>query len=302
MFPHRSVFLLAPLFCTTCISYRPSSSEGVRSADALIHAKDPVREGGRTSMIAIRSGIDRLTCARWSQEALQWEFAIFNNECDVSRATNADAFVWRVVQRSKAVLPLASAAYERFYKDVTPGHNKTAADAVARRSFWSDSIINRAILLSVSEALKEGRWQCDDCSVPARPERVEVVWEEFIPFLLAYIWPVQSVPNGPVELFVCGGINGAAELPKMELLRQTGFLVAAAFAEDEDTSAQIVQIMRQHNGTEGRSAAGLAREIQTFVMSPSGQSRACKAIADVEWFTSILVRGCAEPGVGRRDK
>lgn len=143
-------------------------------------------------------------------------------------------------------------------------------------------------------SVREHDWDCRDCTATEPPARFEVSWEEFLPYLFAYLWPVQT-PEGPVDLFVCSGTNGVADLPALEPLRQEGFLVAAAFAQHEPIAVELERIRARHNAGQTRSADGLAQEVHAFVRSVAGQSHACGAAEGVEWFTGVVVRECVGP-------
>jgi hypothetical protein len=104
-----------------------------------------------------------------------------------------------------------------------------------------------------------------------------------------------------VDIFVCSGTNGAAELPANEPLRQAGFLVAVQFVDDAETTAQIEQLHARHNDDASRSAHGMAREIDALIHSPTGRARTCRALREVEWFTGVVVRAC-EPTLAADDQ
>lgn len=160
---------------------------------------------GRThvAMDELRAEIDRYTCAAWSQEVNQWDITILGDSCVTTRDAKIGDAVRDVVQRVSVLLPLASVAYERFDGDATqPGLTPASADALARSSVWSDPVLTRAILLQIDRSAREYDWDCRDCTATEPPARLEVSWEEFLPYLFAYLWPVQT-PEGPVNLFVC---------------------------------------------------------------------------------------------------
>ncbi len=252
---------------------------------------------GRThvAMDEVRAEIDRYTCAAWSQEVNQWDITILGDSCVTTRDAKIGDAVRDVVQRVSVLLPLASVAYERFDGDATqPGLTPASADALARSSVWSDPVLTRAILLQVDRSAREYDWDCRDCTATEPPARLEVSWEEFLPYLFAYLWPVQT-PEGPVNLFVCSGTNGVADLPALEPLRQEGFLVAAAFVQHEPIAVEIEHIRTRHNAGQTRSADGLAQEVHAFVRSAAGRSHACDAAAGIEWFTGVVVRDCFGP-------
>lgn len=276
-----SLFLLAALLIAACAPRQRSSP---------LPSADP---GAHTSLAVIRAEIDKHTCAFWSPEAQQWDLGILSDRCGATRDPRIGDAIRIAVQRTTAILPLATAAYDHFYAEATsPGLTQATADDLARRSFWSDPLLNETILLQVGQALGKNHQRCDDCPVITPREPVEVASEQLLPFIFAYIWPVQSVSSGPIEIYVCAGMNGAAELPANERLRQAGFLVAASFADDHDAAAEILRLGGQHNAHKPPSIDGLAGEIHAFVRSPAGQKHSCRALADIEWFTGVRVREC----------
>lgn len=247
-------------------------------------------------MADLRAEIDRYTCATWSPEARQWSLEMLSDACEAPAASRAHPAIARIVRRTRAVLLLAEAAYDGFYAEAGGERlDRAAADALARRWFWRDAQMTRAISLQLAHEQHLGHLRCDDCPAVAPPERVEVAWGEFIPFLLAYVWPVQPAPDAPVELYVCSGLNGAAGLPANEPLKRAGFLVAGALADDPQAAAEIAGLRQRHNRSEAPSADGLARELQAFLRSPVGGSRVCRALDELAWFTGVVVPGCADP-------
>jgi len=240
------------------------------------------RRTARVTFAELRAEVDRHTCAVWSPEVQQWDIAILSETCGAVRDRRLGEVVHGVIQASKSIVPLASAAFEKFDGEAaSPGLDRASASALARRAVWSDPVLSRAILLQLGRAVDERRLRCEDCPRPALVEPVVVDWARFEPYLLAYLWPVQATPGGPVEVFACSGTNGAADLPASEPLRHTGFLVAAKFADDAEAAAEIERLGIRHNAEASRSVAGMAREIHAFVRSPSGRARTCRAVAEV---------------------
>lgn len=251
----------------------------------------------RVTWAELRAEADRHTCAVWYPEVQQWGMEIFSETCGAVRERGLGEWVHEAIQASEAIVPLASAAYDQFDTEAaSPGLDRASATDLARRAVWRDPLLSRAIQLQLGRALEQRRVRCKDCRIPAGPEPVMVEWERFEPYLLAYLWPVQATPGGPVEVYTCSGTNGAADLPASEPLKQAGFLVAARFAEDAETEAEIVRLGSRHNAEASRSAAGMAREIEAFVRSPAGRARTCRAVSEVAWFTGVAVRECDPPG------
>lgn len=289
LFNRTMKFARAALLASGCLA-----CSGLRDLNSPNDGR-AARGRTRVSMGEVRAEIDKYTCAAWSQEINQWDITILSDSCVTTRDAKIGDAVRDVVQRASVLLPLASVAYERFDGSATqPGLTPASADALARNSVWSDPVLMRGILLQVDRSVREHDWDCRDCTATEPPARFEVSWEEFLPYLFAYLWPVQT-PEGPVDLFVCSGTNGVADLPALEPLRQEGFLVAAAFAQHEPIAVELERIRARHNAGQTRSADGLAREVHAFVRSAAGQSHACGAAEGVEWFTGVVVRECVGP-------
>lgn len=243
----------------------------------------------------VRAEIARHTCATWLDEVGQWSLELLGASCttgagDPDLAPAIDA----AVASARPVIVLGERAYDRFYAQVErrPGLEPAVADALAREALWSDPVSTRAVLLRTTLELAARGLHCGDCPALAPPDRVVLTWSEFFPYLSAYVWPVQASPGGEVELFVCADIHGAAALPAGEAPRRAGFLVAAAFASDADTHRAIVALKAAHNRRTLRSEAALAREVADFLTTPASRTRACSALAEVAWFTGVVVRDC----------
>ncbi|MDC0666958.1 hypothetical protein [Nannocystis radixulma] len=267
--------IFATIAAASCVR-RPASSEVTTAASF--------------SLAELRAEVDRYVCAVWTPEVQQWGVAMLGEACGAVRDPALGEVGRAVVEKSRTIVPLATAAYDAFDAGAS-GLDQASADALARRSMWSDPLLSRAILLQLRSALDARHVRCDDCPrLTVAP--VELEWEDFVPYLRAYFWPVQSTPGGPVDIFTCSGTNGAAELPANEPLRQAGFLVAAQFIDDAEMTAQIEQLHARHNGDASRSAHGMAREIDAWIQSPTGRARTCRALREVEWFTGVVVRAC----------
>ncbi|MBZ5712519.1 hypothetical protein [Nannocystis pusilla] len=271
----RRLMIFATIAAASCVR-RPASSEVTTAASF--------------SLAELRAEVDRYVCAVWTPEVQQWGVDMLSEACGAERDPTLGELVRAAVLRSKTIVPLATAAYDAFDAGAS-GLDQASADALARRSMWSDPLLSRAILLQLRGAIDAMHARCDDCPRLAVAP-VEVEWEDFSPYLQAYFWPVQATPGGPVEIFVCSGTHGAGELPANEPLRQAGFLVAVQFVDDAETEAQIEQLHARHNGDASRSAHGMAREIDALIQSPTGRARTCRALREVEWFTGVVVRAC----------
>lgn len=286
MFDRSMKFGCVALLASGCLA--SSTLQNHKNSDA-----EHVRVRAPVSMGEVRAEIDKYTCAIWSQEINQWDITMLSDSCVTTRDTKIGEAIRDVVQRARVLLPLASVAYERFDSSAAqPGLTPASANELARSSLWSDPLLTRAIYLQVDRSRHEHDWDCGDCTATKPPTRLEVSWGDFVPYLFAYIWPVQT-PEGPVDLYVCSGTNGVAELPALEPLRQEGFLVAAALAQHEPIAAEIERIRARYNMGHTRSAGGLAQEVHAFVgSSAAARSHACGAAEGIEWFTGVVVREC----------
>lgn len=157
------------------------------------------RKGSRAVQTAqLRTEVDRYVCAVWSEEAGQWGAEFLSETCrrDAGKAAYTEA-IQRAVQRAAPIVMLGNAAYDHFYNTIgqRPRDEQEHADSLARDAFWSAPLLERATWLSVCRELRESGFSNDSCSTLPAPRPLELSWEEFAPYLHAYVWPTQSA-NG----------------------------------------------------------------------------------------------------------
>jgi hypothetical protein len=168
---------------------------------------------------------DPYICAAWSTEAGQWSAEFLSAECHNSNKPSCES---AAVDRARQIVPLGHVAYARFYSSVDAGAPmvKGEADRLAREAFWSDPVLERAILLSARTSCGADPSWCTGCARPEKSHGKTMTWGLFRPYITAYLWPVQNSPDSEIELYACSEVNGAGRLEGPETLRQAGFLVA----------------------------------------------------------------------------
>lgn len=242
------------------------------------------------SRAQLRAELDRFVCALWTPEAEAWNVGLLATDCG-QRLTGAplESVSEASVARVKPLMMLAQEFDAEFFGalDGRPAPPKPAADALARDAFWRDSLLERATWLAAREELRSRGLRCGDCPVVAEPERIELSWAEFLPFLGAFVWPVQEETGGKMEIFVCSGTNGAAALKGDPRLVQAGFLAAAGLVNDEAIVRQIRAF-----ADAGRSPAEVMPGLQQLLDSPPVRRQACSSLAPLEWFVGVRVREC----------
>lgn len=112
----------------------------------------------------------------------------------------------------------------------------------AREAYLTSEEFLRAVLPRLREAMKADGLACSDCpEFSQRPVR-KVTWDEFAPYLAAYVWPdpvetpldASGKPSGmpKYSFHVCGGLNGIGEMKEADpLLVRAAFV--ATFRNDE---------------------------------------------------------------------
>lgn len=241
------------------------------------------------TMARLRAAIDRHICAEWSPEAQAWGGPLLGEECPrPATRVELERVAEAVVVRVRPVLMLATAAGDRFEAAVRgqPAAAQSTADSLARAALWRDPQVARAMALALREELGVRGWNCVDCPVVTAPEPRSRPWAAFLPYLRAYLWPLDGA-DGAVEIYTCSGINGADTVAPDERLLQAGVLTALAFAQDDATAAQIHEV-----AVRSRSASEAAAHLEALLDAPPGRAHACAALAGVEWFTGLRVDEC----------
>lgn len=253
------------------------------------------RKGSRAVQTAqIRAEVDRYVCAVWSEEAGQWGAEFLSETCrrGAEKAAYAAA-IQRAVLRAAPIVVLGSAAYDHFYSTIgqRSRDEQEHADSLARSAYWSDPLLERGTWLSVCHEFRESGVSNDSCSTLPAPRPIQLSWDEFAPYLHAYVWPTQSANGSDVEIFVCSEVNGASDLPGAKELAQAGFLAAAGVAEDPELRGKI-QGLAEKYGHAPADSSSLKRELEALLESPAGRNRACSALARTAWSTGVAVRDC----------
>lgn len=240
----------------------------------------------------LRAEVDRHVCATWSEEADQWSAEFLSETCRTGATTELGETIRPGVSRAAAIVPLAGAAYDRFYAaaDRRSRDEQEIADKLARQAFWSDPILSHATMRGVCLALRGTRFSSDSCATLPAPRATEVSWQEFFQYLRAYVWPVPGPDGSGVQIFVCAGINGAGALPSKEFV-QAGFLAAAGVADDPELGARLHDLVKKHAGASADLSAVQA-EVDALLNTPSGRRSACSALERTAWFTGVSVRDC----------
>lgn len=253
------------------------------------------RKGSRGLPTAqIRAEVDRYVCARWSNEAGQWGAEFLSETCrSGDENTEYKHAIRRAILRTAPLVVLGSAAYDEFYSAIgqRPRGEQESADSLARRAFWSDPVLVRAIWISACRELHESGFSNDSCSTLPKPHAIQLSWHEFAPYLHAYVWPAQGADGSPVEIFVCSEINGASDLSGARELAQAGFLAAAGVAEDPALSEKFQSLAEKYRNSPAELSS-LKRELEALLDSPAGRNRACSALARTAGFTGVAVSDC----------
>lgn len=268
-----------------------------RLAPLLIFAHLSCAHAARTSEVSLsaeqlRAELDRHVCATWSDEANGWSAEFLSDACRPAAATELAATLRPAVARASAVVLLGDAAYDRFYAaaDRLPRDEQERADELARQAFRSDPILSRAALRAACLALRGTRFASDSCSTLPPTPATALAWTEFYPYLRAYVWPTPGADGAGVQIFVCGGINGASALPRKELA-QAGFLAAAGLTDDPEFGASIHDLLEKHAGASADLSA-VHQDIDALLNTPAVRRSACSALARTAWFTGLTVRDC----------
>lgn len=253
------------------------------------------RKGSRALPTAqIHAEVDRYVCAVWSDEAGQWGPEFLSETCrrGAEKAAYTEA-IQRAVQRAAPIVMLGNAAYDHFYSTIgqRPHNEPEHADSLARSAFWSDPLLERATWLSVCSELRGSGFSNDSCSTLPASRPLQLSWDEFAPYLHAYVWPAQGADGSPVEIFVCSEINGASDLSGARELAQAGFLAAAGVAEDPALSEKFQSLAEKYRNSPAELSS-LKRELEALLDSPAGRNRACSALARTAWFTGVAVSDC----------
>lgn len=256
------------------------------------------RKGSRALQTAqIRAEVDRHVCAVWSEEAGQWGAEFLSETCrsGAEKAAYSEA-IQRAVLRAASIVMLGSAAYNHFYSAIgeRSRDEQEHADSLARSAFWSDPALERATWLSVCRELHESGFSNDSCSTLPASRPIQLSWNEFAPYLHAYVWPAQGANGSDVEIFVCSEVNGASDLAGAKELAQAGFLAAAGVAEDPKLSGKIQSLAEKYRHSPAELSS-LKRELESFLDSPASRNRACSSLARTAWFTGVSVRDCTAP-------
>jgi hypothetical protein len=240
------------------------------------------------SQAQLQAAIDVFVCAQWSAEANEWSLELFREDCSAREGAVPEP-VRAAVRAAQPLIVLATHAYNDFYARTTarPVLSRVDADRTARAAFWADPVLARAIRLRVRLELATRGWRCTDCPDVASPDATHLGWDEFFPFLAAYVWPAQTEPGGAIELFVCADINGAATLPDAEPARLAGFLAAASFAADERRAHELRALRDAAS-----SVVGMRQQLDAYLARPDSRRHACAAVAAATWFTGVIVEGC----------
>lgn len=240
----------------------------------------------------LRAEVDRHICATWSDEADQWSAEFLSDACRPDTTSELAATLRPGVARASAIILLGEAAYDRFYAQAEqrPRDQQATADELARRAFWSDPIVSHAAMLGVCLALRGTPFSSDTCATLPSPPATEVTWSEFFPYLRAYVWPTPGPSGSGVQIFVCGGINGAGALPDKKLV-QTGFLTAAGLTDDPELTEKIHDLVNKY-AEASTDLSAVQEDIDALLNSPSGRRSACAALERNAWFTGVSVRDC----------
>ncbi|HEY8379349.1 MAG TPA: hypothetical protein VIK91_22800 [Nannocystis sp.] len=258
-------------------------------------AGSEVQRGASRSVSAteVRAEVDRHVCAVWSEEAQQWSAEFLAETCRTDPAqTELARAIGRAIARARLVVPLASGAYDRFYNSVgqLARHEQEKADALARGAFWDDPDLERAAWTSVCHELRAEKLSCGRCeTVPAAP-KIQLSWQEFVPYLRAYVWPQRGEGDTGIEIFVCSDVNGASELPASRERAQAGFLAAAGLADDPEVRVRVMSLAEKHRARS--DVAEVKKKLEVLLDAPDIRRRVCAALAQTEWFTGVSVRDC----------
>lgn len=258
---------------------------------ACAHAPPP----RTTSSADLRAEIDLHTCARWDPESRVHALLLLDERCPAATTTPLARAVAAAVAEARGVRYLAS--IETFYYDTlaaTPSPTQASADALARTSFWRDPALTRATLDRAHAQLQAHQIRCDDCEPPPAPAPRTVSWATYVPYLAAFVWPTRPEADGPVEVYVCSAINGAADLPPDEPLSHAARLAAFDLALDETTAVQVRQLARSDTS---RTVADVRQHIAIFLNSPPIRDHVCASLAARRWFTGITVTECPSADV-----
>jgi hypothetical protein len=173
-----------------------------------------------------------------------------------------------------------------------PGVGVTApATPCLSDGFWSDANLGGVLDLGLSRAVGNAGWRCDDCET-AQPFREQIATSEaLMPFVSAYVWPVESDGGKSVEILICSGANGASTTDGNPILLRLGFLVAQGFVESAVMRPELARLADL-----GRNGTAKLHEIEVelarLLASTSAKEIACEVSDRFSWYTRVRLSDC----------
>ena len=117
-----------------------------------------------------------------------------------------------VLMRAKVGSP--SKAFEGLPADV---EHLPAAEQNYRTLVLSHPDALRRLMPRLHQVLATAGAACPDCPGPRQlPMSRNIRYQELVPYVLAYLWPVKAEPDGHVSMQICAGINGIQEMEAPE--------------------------------------------------------------------------------------
>lgn len=246
----------------------------------------------------LRDRIGDYVCTPWLVDEETHDVLFLDESCPDAADSKLDPLVEAAILEATRdcvdLLPLAGDAYERIYPVLDAGGDHASVRSAVLGVFWADPQLGETVLYRTQMRLAERGVTCGDCEAPS-PLPVhhrDVSWSELLPYVSAYVWPVQG--DGAVEVYVCGGTNGLAVLEEDDRLARAAFLLAVHLTRDR----RLEQLL---SDLENRSAsiAEYRGQIGNYLADERTQDLLCEQVTKFEWFLRMNVAACSSKDIAR---
>ncbi len=207
----------------------------------------------------------------------------------------------RAVERAwERAIPMINATRHEWEDDAraTLSEPDDARKLAAAREVYLRSRSLAELLRHLHPALAEVGLSCPMCPVAVEPTPRTVSWEDFSPYLFAYVWP-ESAPDASYQLRICIGDNGISELPAPDgALIELGFLAAFhTMRLREQAKAEFVRLQTEPKFARTPDAERTrwlhAELIRSLTSDAEVVRDVCATIEHFHPSTGITVSGCS---------
>lgn len=298
------------LFCLGlgCTTSRPTPSALV-PVPAVPGAETVEASHEGVTWTIVRAEIEDLVCLRAEREVGRIAAVYGDREaCGLAPAETAvQRAVDRAFEEARPVL-LTLQDERRAALDALELEQVDARLRGVRRAYVTERFVT-ALLPRVLTALESEGVRCRDCPRPAAPERRELDWASFEPYLFAYVWPDpvvtprdehgRAVGRPKIRAHICGGINGVAELdePDSVLLRAAHLAALQTAMLHEQVPRALTTLVQssvfEALSTDEQRTEFLRRKLGPTIMAdPDVRLAVCETLARFQADVGVAITDC----------